>query len=61
MGAFYAITDIGPYRSHQVVLFEDGNGWLGTGYFIRLVESSPQRLARTDADGHLLIPVVLRD
>lgn len=36
MKAYYAITDVGPYRAFQVVLFEPGDGWTRTGYFREL-------------------------
>jgi hypothetical protein len=58
--AFYAITDVGPYRSYQVVLFDDADardaGWIRSGFFRRIRTPVPREQER-----HILMPVVLKE
>lgn len=56
MGAYYAITALGPYVEHQVVVLDERDpedaGWIRSGYFRELAD--PQ-----SAQDHILMPVVL--
>jgi hypothetical protein len=35
--AYYAITDVGPFRASQVVVLDEQDGWVRTGYLHELV------------------------
>lgn len=50
--AYYAITDVGPFRERQVVVLDDQDGWVRTGYLCELVNPAPGR------PYDILLPVV---
>lgn len=58
--AYYAITDVGPWRAFQVVLLDPDDGWTRTGY-LRLLEMPPRDVVRAMAAPHLAFRVVLDD
>jgi hypothetical protein len=51
--AYYALTDVGPYRAYQVVLLDEQDGWTRTGYLRELKDPAP---AQSPAEP-ILIPV----
>jgi hypothetical protein len=36
--AYYAITNVGPYKERQVVVLDDADGWTRTGYLRELID-----------------------
>jgi hypothetical protein len=52
--AYYAITSVGPYRQRQVVLLDDQDGMVRTGYLREIVKTQRpivMRLRMPDASG----------
>lgn len=39
--AYYAITDVGPFRLGQVVVLPESDGWTRTGYLRELINPAP--------------------
>lgn len=50
--AYWATTDIGPYVRGQVLVFEEDDGWVRTGWFMEIYPPAepitPELLARID-------------
>ncbi len=38
MKAYYALTDVGPFRAYQVVVLDEQDGWVRTGYLRELLD-----------------------
>jgi len=43
--AYWASTDLGPFRSGQVLLLDDQDGWTRTGWLVELVDPVPETTA----------------
>lgn len=41
MKAYWATTDIGPFKTGQVVLLHPGEGWVQTGWFQEIKNEWP--------------------
>jgi hypothetical protein len=41
--AYYAVTDFGPFRKGQVVVLDQQDGWVRSGYLRELVDPAPGR------------------
>jgi hypothetical protein len=49
--AYWATTSLGPFKEGQVVLFEESDPWIQTGWFLEIVNEWPPD------DGHLYIRI----
>lgn len=49
--AYWAATSLGPFVEKQVVIFQDGDPWINTGWFVEIKNEWPPN------DGRLYIRV----